>query len=725
MRFLRLLLTAALLAGTVPADAQVRALRPAGGGSAAAPVRLSVPSAGVVPSRAVPSLAPALPALNDAPKPGAVLRAEAAETVAQWRAARAAAPAPLVAPEASAPKAVLTAEQTAAAATDAIIAAKGVDEALGSLVSLGVLKAEALPEGPTDRLALLKRVWDGVSSKRAAELLPVDSGWAVPALRVQRGGKTYLVHGVAHGQYYPAHRGTVMRLVKQVSAEGSVLLSEQRIPEHYGFSYGLETLDHAVVAHDERAEVVKAARGLPPAAIGAVHALMRLGALGGVGYAWARAALQGVDPLAWGLALAGTAVLYLLWRGMQPLNRLSVLAGAREADALGSPQLAEQLRREAQAFFTKPVKAEDVRALHLPPGPAAASNEFSPRSAAIAAAAQAAEGAVVHVLVGYKHAAEIAWRLAGYPAGAGAASKDEDGGNGGRINKLSGIAIGAMLVGGAAILAGSFLGVNLVTGAGAALLAASVLAWAMPRHFSRVPFGGYRAGYWQGRPARYYGWSLSPNSFFQSAVLGALGGPIVFGLMGGSLLWSIGGMALAPLVVDLLKPTILYESTPGGRNGGAVESLASRLAALAGAKPKLPRDLTMTEVFLLNLAGMAAAVGIGMLLKSWIVGLIGLYIVPVPFIVGYVLLRRLMGDLVKMPLIKYDPGISWAGKRYPYGDDDKGARNGGRITQVGFFAGLGLVSLLLGLGLQDGWFLLGGGIWLGTALLGLILNRRR
>lgn len=543
MRALRLLLTAALLAGSIPADAQVRALRPVGGGNAAAAVRLSVPSLGAAASLALPSLAPSLPAPSEAPKPGEAFRAEAAQTIAQWRAARAAAPAstpspaPLVAAEASSPKAALTAEQTAAAATDAIIAAKGVDEALGSLVSLGVLKAQALPEGETDRLALLKRVWDGVSGKRAAELLPVDAGWAVPALRVERGGKTYLVHGVAHGQYYPAHRRSVMRLVKQVSAQGSVLLSEQRIPEHYGFSYGLETLDHAVVSHDERAEVVKAARGLPPAAIGAVHALMRLGALGGVGYAWARAALQGADPLAWGLALAGGAALYLLWRGMQPLNRLSVLAGAREADSLGSPHLAEQLRREAKAFFTKPVRAEDVRALHLPPGPAASTDEFSPRSAAIAAAARAAEGSVVHVLVGYKHAAEIAWRLAGYPAGAGAAPRKEDAGN-----------------------------------------------------------------------------------------------------------------------------------------GGAVRSLGALAASLAGSKPKLPRDLTMTELFVLNLAGMAAAVGIGMLLESWLVGLLGLYLVPVPFIIGYVLVRRVMGDAVKMPLIRYDPGISWAGKRYPYGDDDRGAR---------------------------------------------------
>jgi hypothetical protein len=57
----------------------------------------------------------------------------------------------------------------------------------------------------------------------------------------------------------------------------------------------------------------------------------------------------------------------------------------------------------------------EVLRLHLPPGPGAASDPFSARSAAIAAVVAAEAAAsdlkVVHLLVGYKHAAEIGWRL--------------------------------------------------------------------------------------------------------------------------------------------------------------------------------------------------------------------------------------------------------------------------------------------------------------------------
>lgn len=308
---------------------------------------------------------------------------------------------------------------------EAIATAESADQALGRLVELGVLQVSDLPEGETDRVALLKRVWDGVADKRDAALLPVDASWAVPAIRIMRGGKTFLVHGVAHGQFYPPNRRDVARLVAQIKDKKQALYSEQGIPLHYGFAYGLETMDHEVgESNGVPTRVAEAAGGLSSGGIAAAHALLRWAAVGGVGYSWLRAALNPAEPMVWLLALGLSVGLWLLKRGFQPVNRLSVLASAAEAEKLGSTSLAQHLRREAAAFFKPRVSAEDIVRLHLPPGPGAASDSLSPRSAAIAAAAAASAAAVVHVLVGYRHAAEIAWRLTGAEGPTSARSKE-------------------------------------------------------------------------------------------------------------------------------------------------------------------------------------------------------------------------------------------------------------------------------------------------------------
>lgn len=408
---------AVVVLGLSPAAATVRVARPVASASNVRPVVVPVvplalnlaPSAGLQ-----AGLAPTLSATNDAPNLAARLRAEAAETVAQWRASRAPASAVAVSAPSAAPSPILT-------PAEAIATAQSSDQALSRLVGLGIIQPAHIPEGETDRVALLKRVWDGVSTKLTSEVLPVDDAWAVPAISVQRDGKTYLIHGVAHGQLYPPNRRQVTRLVSQIEKQGHALLTEQNLPAHYGFAYGQETMDKEVDRHGVPARVTAAAAGLET--IAQAHALMRGGALGVVGYAWVHTALNPSDPLAWLLAVGAMLGLWLLARGLQPLNRLSLLSAAHDAERLGSKDLAAHLRREARAFFgPRGVKAEDILRLHLPPGPGAASDSLSPRSAAIAGAALAASASVVHVLVGYRHAAEIAWRLAGADVVAGTAS---------------------------------------------------------------------------------------------------------------------------------------------------------------------------------------------------------------------------------------------------------------------------------------------------------------
>ncbi|MDX6769355.1 MAG: hypothetical protein SF051_07470 [Elusimicrobiota bacterium] len=413
---------AVLLAGAVPAGAAARSARPV---APAPAVRLAV--APVVPSglgltptvNLAPNPSSSLVVPNEAPKLADALRSQAAATVAEWRASRAGA-------AADAPAASPVGRTPALSAAEAIATAPTSDQALARLVGLGVIDFTAIPEGETDRVALLKRVWDGVSAELTAAVFPVDASWAVPAIKVERGGKTYLIHGVAHGQLYPPNRRQVAKLVAQIEKNGHALLSEQKLPVHYGFAYGLETMDHEVgETNGMPARVAEAAGGLTSGGVAAAHALLRYAALGGAAYSWVKAALNPADPLVWALAAGLSVGLWLLARGLQPVNKLSVLSDAAAAERLGSKHLAEQLRAEASAFFKPRVKAEDILRLHLPPGPGAAADSLSPRSAAIAAAAAAASASVVHVLVGYRHAAEIAWRLARPEGPTGGPSRDQ------------------------------------------------------------------------------------------------------------------------------------------------------------------------------------------------------------------------------------------------------------------------------------------------------------
>lgn len=377
---------AALFVGAATASATVKAVRPVAP-AFVAPARMA-PAASLSPLLTTPAglsatLTPSFSVPHDAPPaaPAAALLAPAA----------AKAPTPV----------------------EAVVEAANVPDALVRLIDLGVIETRDVPKGQTDRAALLGRVWDGIAEKSPSELLPVDREWAVPAIKVERGGKTYLVHGVAHGQYYPPNRRDVARLVSEIKSRGHELYSEQNLPVHYGYAYGKHVMDHETgESNGLPARVADISRGVF-AGIPAVHALIRWAAVGGVGYSWLHATLNPSQPLFWLLAAGLTAGLWLLKRGLQPLNRIGELNDAAEAEKLGSPHIAEQRRRAAAAFYGPRVAPEDILRLHLPPGPGASVDPLSPRSAAIAAAAAASAAAVVHVLVGYRHAAEIAWRLAG------------------------------------------------------------------------------------------------------------------------------------------------------------------------------------------------------------------------------------------------------------------------------------------------------------------------
>jgi hypothetical protein len=351
---------------------------------------LSVPSAGIVSPLVarpvIPAASASLPSLPGAPK-GVV------------PAAAAAAPA-------------LKAEQKAQAGK-AIAESGSVEQALAKLVEGGLLKQNEVPSDATDKLFLLRRLWDGAAPSYAEGKVAVDASWAVPALKVEKEGTTYLIHPVAHGQLYPPNKRSVLALVKQIEKSGGLLLSEEGLPAHYGFSHGLETLDHRV--NDGQPLLVDAAaQGYPAWALKAVQAgiaaVFLAPLLFGLKLIIDEPTLLSIIPTA-----AYAAFLAVIRTGLLPYYRLRDLLDARAVAKLGADDQARQYRREANALHKKKLDPLEVLRLHLPPGPGAEHDSFSARSEAMAGAAveqaAAVKAKVVHVLAGYKHAAEIGWRL--------------------------------------------------------------------------------------------------------------------------------------------------------------------------------------------------------------------------------------------------------------------------------------------------------------------------
>ena len=379
-----------------------------------------------------------------APAKGDDLRREASETIAAWKSARSLAsvdekaPAsPAVSPESRAvqldalfdgslpaSREVLS-RAASAGVGDAVLAralsdSRSPSDAASRLVELGLLgsKESALASSSQDELRfLLTRLWRKTAASIPAPF-PVDASFGVPALKVERDGVTYLVHGVAHGQYGPPRRSAVLSMIRRAAASGHAIYSEQNLPAYYGYKAGLETLDHAS-ADGDPAEVVAAAPGHTPASLLVKRALD-----------WAIAPGSALAALAWGLASPASvlawvllpflgALAWLVLTGGLPLMRWRRRRRAAGARADGLEDIAEQYADEAANFFVAKPDLEALRGLELPQPLGATADPYSARSRAIAdavaSAASSRAAGTVHVVVGHLHAHEVAWRLAEGP----------------------------------------------------------------------------------------------------------------------------------------------------------------------------------------------------------------------------------------------------------------------------------------------------------------------
>ncbi|UPT73754.1 MAG: hypothetical protein M0D55_18195 [Elusimicrobiota bacterium] len=310
----------------------------------------------------------------------------------------------------------------------AIAESKTAGEAASRLLSLGAvgpLEAQLASEDADALDFLLKRLWRAAAPSIPGEFA-VDSSWSVPALKVERGGVTYFVHAIAHGEHAPPRRGALLALAAKVESSGAALYSEQNLPVYYGYAAGKETLDHkAPLGYPTL--VVDAARGWTKSGLAAKRVVEWAIAPGSALAAAAWTLFSPQSVLAWAALLLALGLSFLFLTSGIPLRRFRHRRRGAMASDNGWTDIAAQYEDEAAHFFTAAPDLEVLRSLELPQPLGASEDAHSVRSRALAdavAADAAASGAAeVHVVVGHMHAHEVAWRLKHGPRPAASGSQ--------------------------------------------------------------------------------------------------------------------------------------------------------------------------------------------------------------------------------------------------------------------------------------------------------------
>lgn len=292
----------------------------------------------------------------------------------------------------------------------ALAAAPDRPAARAALESLGVAAAPVADRSAVDESLFWSILWDASDGVRHA----VDDSWAVPAVRVERGGVAYYIHPVAHGQLMPHGRGAVARLARQVEKAGGALYWEQNLPAFYGVPRGREVRDHAVLT-DDPVTVLPADR--PETRLAALRRRAEAALVYGLPAAAAAWALNSpAEPAAWVLLAALGAFAWAALTSLRPLMRGAHIRDAIEAGSLGMTDLARRLSREAEVWFASRLDARALGRLDVPLSLADAADPVVRRSVALADAVAAdAAAAEVHVVAGYRHAYHMADRLAEGP----------------------------------------------------------------------------------------------------------------------------------------------------------------------------------------------------------------------------------------------------------------------------------------------------------------------
>jgi len=76
------------------------------------------------------------------------------------------------------------------------------------------------------------------------------------------------------------------------------------------------------------------------------------------------------------------------------------------------------------------------------------------------------------------------------------------------------------------------------------------------------------------------------------------------------------------------------------------------------------REMTTKEFFALNLVGVVGSITAGILLHAPLWGILGTFVAPIPVILAYVGLMRLLGTPMSWPKFSVNPSVSFGGKSY-------------------------------------------------------------
>ena len=309
-------------------------------------------------------------------------------------------------------------ESSHEAVAGAIAGADGVESALERLTAIGALQSGEISGDETDRVSMIRHLWDGTSASLLTDHFKFDSSLPLPSIRVDTPERVYLIHPVNHGRK-PANRREVLKLIDTLASRGVPLYSEQNGPSHYAFGYGKELDDKKAALKGRPAAAGAPAHGLGDRRIRRSVVLVRtaIGVVAGV----SSVTLLYMAPVAGTLILlVGAAAAFAgSGRGLLLRERRSMAKHLDTFAGLGMTDAAAHLKRQISSLYRRVVDPVEVMRLHLPPQVGQAHDELAARSRAMAEgirADAAASGApAVHVLVGFAHAADVAWRLAGSP----------------------------------------------------------------------------------------------------------------------------------------------------------------------------------------------------------------------------------------------------------------------------------------------------------------------
>jgi hypothetical protein len=295
-----------------------------------------------------------------------------------------------------------------------------LEGAASALEFLGMLRPrEVRLERGDHRYAFenaLRQLWHDAAPSTPRQFR-IDATWLIPSFEVRRDDIVYHVHPIVHGAGMAAQPSLVRGFVEFLRLRSLPLYSEQELPSMFSYSHGKETLDHRVKYGQpiglRDIPFEEAGQGMWRLRTAVKYAFV--GALAGLPLLYL--SHHAASPAAWTLAAVGLAAAWTVRNAFLPLfnfyHRALALAARFGA---GSADHAAHLRRLGSTLFGSELDLDALRRVEFPmPLRAERAGSSTERSYAMADIirldAEQRNLKEVHILAGFDHAQELAWRL--------------------------------------------------------------------------------------------------------------------------------------------------------------------------------------------------------------------------------------------------------------------------------------------------------------------------